>query len=360
MKESVAFLITLLLISEISLAQEDTCSSISERKTSIGILPSIYYTPETSLSLGAFINFNFFADTNCRKSNTRLFFDYTLNRQFIVDLPWQVYAPGEQYIFFGKLELKRNSEYFYGLSNYDPNPDKGFYWYNWFYLTSKNLKKIRKNLFAGVELRVQQLSDFEALVNPEIFDKPEISGTNGYFVHGTGPTIIFDNRDNILCSEKGSYLEISNVFFFKGISAYSFSNLVIDYRKYLCLNNNFNLAFQSLINATVGNAPFRELPALGGPYLMRGYYLGRFRDRNLYNFQAEIRYSITERLKFVLFGGAGNVASSLVKISQITPQFSGGPGLRFKIKKSEKSNVRLDVGFNREGHGIYLYFSEAF
>ena len=41
-------------------------------------------------------------------------------------------------------------------------------------------------------------------------------------------------------------------------------------------------------------------------------------------------------------------------------KYAGGFGLRYKINKKENINLRLDMGYTKEGHGLYIVLAEAF
>ncbi len=106
--------------------------------------------------------------------------------------------------------------------------------------------------------------------------------------------------------------------------------------------------------------PLIELAALGGPELMRGYYDGRYLDRNLVAGQVEYRRPLTGRLGMVVFAGAGQVAPKPtgLRLDRFKPSF--GAGIRFKIVKEENLNVRFDYGVGRGTSNYYFNIAEAF
>ena len=110
-----------------------------------------------------------------------------------------------------------------------------------------------------------------------------------------------------------------------------------------------------------GAVPFRELANLGGDKLLRGYYDGRYRDRQLVVAQVELRRQLFWRFNGVLFGGVGQVGNTLADFDEGGLKYTGGAGLRFRFNRRDRLNVRFDYGVGRDGStGFYFNFGEAF
>jgi outer membrane protein assembly factor BamA len=110
-----------------------------------------------------------------------------------------------------------------------------------------------------------------------------------------------------------------------------------------------------------GEVPFRELANLGGANLLRGYYEGRYRDRQLLAAQAEVRRVLFGRFNGVLFGGVGQVGNTLGDFNQGSVKVAGGAGLRFRFNRRDRLNVRLDYGVGSgKSSGVYFGIGEAF
>jgi hypothetical protein len=61
-----------------------------------------------------------------------------------------------------------------------------------------------------------------------------------------------------------------------------------------------------------------------------------------------------------VFGGVGEVAPSLGEFQSDHLLPAGGGGLRFKISKKYKLNVRLDFAQGKDGHTFSMGIGEAF
>jgi hypothetical protein len=54
------------------------------------------------------------------------------------------------------------------------------------------------------------------------------------------------------------------------------------------------------------------------------------------------------------------VADSLGRINPAEFKLAWGWGLRFKISSGEGINLRMDIGYGKQGSGIYFTANEAF
>jgi hemolysin activation/secretion protein len=121
------------------------------------------------------------------------------------------------------------------------------------------------------------------------------------------------------------------------------------------------LAMELFANFVRGDAPIKELAELGGPRIMRGYYRGRFRDNYVTAFQAEYRMPVYKRIGIVAFAGLGKVYNpSELNLDGL--HYSYGGGLRYKINKREKLNLRIDYARGDPHYLGYFYlgFAESF
>ncbi len=122
---------------------------------------------------------------------------------------------------------------------------------------------------------------------------------------------------------------------------------------------------QVLGQFTMGSVPFNQLPQLGGPNLMRGYYQGRFRDNNHLASQIEYRFlplplGFSKRIGAAVFASTGTVFSSAENLRWRDFRGAAGAGLRFLLFPKKDIFVLADYALTREGGGFYLYIGEAF
>ena len=102
---------------------------------------------------------------------------------------------------------------------------------------------------------------------------------------------------------------------------------------------------------------------MGGESLMRGYYLGRYRDNHLLAAQLEYRilpFKFSKRWGASVFMATGQVFSQNNKFQFKNLLPTGGAGLRFLVFPEKDIYTRVDVAFTQEGRGIYFFIGEAF
>ena len=114
--------------------------------------------------------------------------------------------------------------------------------------------------------------------------------------------------------------------------------------------------FHSLFN--YGNPPWGLMAILGSSYAMRGYYEGRYRDKNIMEIQVELRQHIWRRNGVVVWVGAGNIFHQFdeLQFKHTLPNY--GFGYRWEFKRGV--NVRLDLGFGKNQTGFIFNINEAF
>ena len=100
------------------------------------------------------------------------------------------------------------------------------------------------------------------------------------------------------------------------------------------------------------------LAMVGQDGRMRGYYEGRYRDRDIVEAQVELRQHVYRRLGCVVWGGVANVFHDVdsFSASQTLPNY--GVGVRWEFK--HRVNVRFDFGFTRDKPGMEFKLNEAF
>lgn len=110
----------------------------------------------------------------------------------------------------------------------------------------------------------------------------------------------------------------------------------------LAIGRYFQLPFFLFLFPVFGMPFLRCIELL--PDIMRGFYAGRFRDKDLLAMQAEYRKHLVGNRGLVLFAGAGKVSNSIDGINLKDLQHSLGFGFRRTISKQHHLNLRMDVG----------------
>lgn len=334
------------------------------------VIPIVVYTPETQLGVGGLgVILSHPERTKndfTRTSNAELAVLYTTKNQTIILPKYTVFTKGEKYYFEGLGELLLNfPEFYYGIGNKTPFKNQEQVSYQLLGWEGKWLRKIfpHKKIFFGLETRY--FKRYDVKVKPGgLLDTERPTGYNGSTSVGIGPALTWDERDNVINPSKGFFIDVRNTFQDKYLGGtVRYTRTLIDARKYFNVvpAHRQILALQFFGNFVQGDVPWKELPELGGPRIMRGYFRGRYRDKHLLSFQAEYRLPIYKWFGMVAFMGMGQVTDSN-KYDWETLKTCYGTGIRVMINKKENLNLRLDYGRgDRNKNGFfYLGFSESF
>lgn len=179
------------------------------------------------------------------------------------------------------------------------------------------------------------------------------------FSYALGANIYYDTRDNLTAPGRGVYINLTQRFYPRFLkNTYRFNSTEFTACGYIPAWRRATIALCYHTNITYGNTPWGMLPTFGGKEYMRGYYLGRYRDKGEMDVTVEVRQRVWWRFGVVAWAGAGNSFPSLRKLdwSHTLPNY--GAGLRWEIKKNV--NVRFDAGWGKRTHGFVFSINEAF
>jgi hypothetical protein len=332
----------------------------------IFITPLFSYAPETRVAYGASMITYFRTDKNDsvgRPSVLHPFIGHTQNHQSFNENQFLLFFKKEKYYSYGDLSFFNFPYRFYGVGNNNLRTYHENYQARFFRVRINLLRRIFKKLYGGIKINFDKYK-ITNIVHGGQLDRNSpsgIKGCEGGINSGIGPMLLFDSRDNIFSTTKGSFIELASVFNSKFTgSNYKYQYFSLDARKFKSFRGNHILAFQGYVNFIHGNAPFYQLALMGGSRRMRGYYEGRYRDKNLALMQIEYRSPFLWRIGFATFGGLGIVYHSKVEINSNNIKPSYGGGLRFRLDKKEKLNLRFDIAFGYKSVGYYFMLNEAF
>ena len=171
----------------------------------------------------------------------------------------------------------------------------------------------------------------------------------------------WDSRDNTFATRSGSFYQLTALFYRSAFgSDYSYDDVQIDTRNFFGIFSDHVVAVQATGEFIDGSAPFQSYAKFGGQNLLRGYFDGRYRDKNAVSLQAEYRIPVWWRFGLVGFAGVAQVANHVSGLAMNRFWFAGGIGLRFSWNLEERINLRLDYGAGRNSSGVYITITEAF
>jgi hypothetical protein len=333
------------------------------------VYPTVAYAPETSWEFGFSSLLVYYAkqDTANRISEINGFTFFTLENQYGLWFDHAIYSDQDKWFFLGRLRFQSFPLFYHGIGNNSPEAYIARVDANQIFIKERVLRNIKNNLFLGLEMDFQRLSSVgfvPAEGNNNLQELP--LGSQGSTNLGFGLGLIHDNRHNVLNVRKGFFSELALLHYNQAWgSTYDFTSVVSATRIYRPIGENNVFAAQILGQFNSGDVPFNQLALLGGESIMRGYYYGRYRDRNQLAAQVEYRFlpipfGFTDRIGAAVFAGAGKVFPEISSFDLSNIAVSGGAGVRFLLFPKKDIYTRFDVAFTQEGPGYYLFIGEAF
>lgn len=320
-------------------------------------VPLLFFTPDTRWGIGAAGILTF--PTRPKRSNLTFNFSYTQNKQILIFFPYQWLSHNNRWRFYGEVGWYRYLYRYFGLGNKHPNDFVETYTakYPRFRLTAA--RRVWGKHLLGLRAYVDNYQIVSVSPGGEL-ENGAIRGARGGLSSSMGPAWIFDSRDNTFYPKRGwlTELTLTGESRLTG-SDFKFVKCVIDLARYFPIGKTV-LAANGIAMFTAGEVPFFQLPFIGGERRLRGYPLGKYRDRHLLIAQAEWRFPILWRFKGVLFGGGGTVFGTPGEGPRLRP--NGGAGLRIEFDRRQKMHLRIDYGFGegKGNSGIYVTLGEAF
>jgi len=341
---------------------KDTSRNFIE-KSSLIVLPLAFYTPETRFGggVGSLFAFRFGSEPeDSRPSQVEIGLAYTQNKQLLIYLPYFIYSDNEKWYWSGELGYYRYVYQFFGVGNETPQEGE-VYQANYPRVRFNLQRLVAPSLYFGVrywfdDYRISEKEDLGLLATTEV------PGSDGGVVSGMGLVADWDNRDEVFFPTEGRWVKFAAFFNRKFLgSDFNYSRYSIDGSEYIPIGEKNVLAVNAYVDFLSGDVPFQQLALIGGPRKMRGFFEGRFRDKNLWMLQAEYRWPIHGIFGMTFFGGAASVSPEFGGLWSEKVHLTYGIGLRIRLSKEDKVNLRIDLGGNEEGQ-LFPYFTvgEAF
>jgi len=335
-------------------------------------LPAIGFAPETGLEFGVVSLYSFYTDKQdieTRNSSITGIATFTTKKQSNFKLLTDIWSPQNKFQYLSEIRYKDFPFNFYGVGNKTLQANEDKVTQKLFKLSGEVEKLFSGRFYAGISTSFENYSysDKESggifsSIDPFIFDR------DGGKVLYIGINQVLDNRNTNTYTTKGSYLKLNYSYAPDLFGGENFTGGLFkaDFRNFRSFDAKTVLAIQIIYQSLKGSkTPFYLLPQLGNDQMMRGYYTGRYRDKNLLAAQAELRYRFIPKLGAVAFLGAGNVYNNRgFNLLDFKP--SRGAGLRYFFDVDRGLSIRLDYGIGekraneKRQKGFYVSLAEAF
>lgn len=350
-----------------------------------GVLPGPHFSSVVGLGLGIVATGTYrtdLTDPQLRRSNVSLYGDMTTKGFFMLGIRGNNIFPHDRYRLNYKLDVSTFSTSFWGVGYDQADIDDNEHEYRRDRVESqvRFLWRIAKNLYIGprvdysfvraadvkpsvAELRAafsaegETASDVPSEIPTDAFTAPMLP--RHVREYKVGLSLTYDSRDFLLNAYRGWFLQLDQCFsprFLWNDHPYSSTELTCSTYRQVWKGGVLCGEWHSLF--TYGRPSWTQLPEIGTNSRMRGYYSGRYRDKNLMELQVELRQRIHKRIGGVVWLGAGEVfpAAEALRWNRVLP--NGGVGFRWEFK--HRVNLRIEYGFTRNGGGLIFSINEAF
>jgi hypothetical protein len=347
-------------------------NGIRSGKLRVSVGPIIEYTLSTGFTTGIAASGAFLTSDNGQTNVSSVLgaVKVTQKSQFLLPVQSSIWTPSDKYNFVGDWRYLNYPQDTYGFGGYTTLADDYIVTYRYIRFYETVLKKIKKNIYAGIGYQLDYHWGITQINPPpgELTDFDKYGYSPASRSSGITLDFLYDSRKNSINPDGGSFY--CNVNFLQNSthlgSNSNWNSVLIDIRKYLRLPNHNVLGFWSYNVFTLsGNPPYLDLPGTGTDTYNntgRGYIYDRFIGKKMVDLETEFRYGITKNglIGGVLFANAESLSElNTNKFQVISPAV--GFGLRLKFNKFSNTNVCIDYAFGTNGsHGFYGNLGEVF
>ena len=336
------------------------------------------YTPEASFGVGGAVLASFRMnkqDTISQRSFLPAVLNLSINGTIVVAGAGTFFFNENRFRIYMNYGYRNEPSHYYGkgfekAENLERGDSTTRFHRSYFQLYPRFVWEVRPHFYLGglFDLNYTKVSD----VNPVMEEDPYFQQfKRKYFNVGIGGLIQYDTRDDVATPTRGMLLGANFKLFGKYWGgAYNYEIIELEYRQFKnVFRPRSTLAWIAKSQIGLGDIPFTELPTFGSPFDLRGYYMGKYRDKSMAYGIVEYRHMFGSPAKyksgnfwakcgFVAWVGTGTIGETPFDWNKWKLNF--GAGLRFQMQPGK--NFRLDVGKEpgQPGMQVYMNMTEAF
>ena len=331
------------------------------------------YTPEASFGVGGAVLASFRMnkqDTISQRSFLPVGLNLSINGTIVVAGAGTFFFNENRFRIYMNYGYRNEPSHYYGkgfekAENLERGDSTTRFHRSYFQLYPRFVWEVRPHFYLGglFDLNYTKVSD----VNPVMEEDPYFQQfKRKYFNVGIGGLIQYDTRDDVATPTRGMLLGANFKLFGKYWGgAYNYEIIELEYRQF----KNVFRPRSTLAWIAKSQIGFTELPTFGSPFDLRGYYMGKYRDKSMAYGIVEYRHMFGSPAKyksgnfwakcgFVAWVGTGTIGETPFDWNKWKLNF--GAGLRFQMQPGK--NFRLDVGKEpgQPGMQVYMNMTEAF
>ena len=336
------------------------------------------YTPEASFGVGGAVLASFRMnkqDTISQRSFLPAGLNLSINGTIVVAGAGTFFFNENRFRIYMNYGYRNEPSHYYGkgfekAETIERGDSTTRFHRSYFQLYPRFVWEVRPHFYLGglFDLNYTKVSD----VNPVMEKDPYFQQfKRKYFNVGIGGLIQYDTRDDVATPTRGMLLGANFKLFGKYLGgAYNYEIFELEYRQFKNIfRPRSTLAWIAKSQIGLGDVPFTELPTFGSPFDLRGYYMGKYRDKSMAYGIVEYRHMFGSPAKyksgnfwakcgFVAWVGTGTIGETPFDWNKWKLNF--GAGLRFQMQPGK--NFRLDIGKEpgQSGMQVYMNMTEAF
>lgn len=336
------------------------------------------YTPEASFGVGGAVLASFRMnkqDTISQRSFLPAGLNLSINGTIVVAGAGTFFFNENRFRIYMNYGYRNEPSHYYGkgfekAETIERGDSTTRFHRSYFQLYPRFVWEVRPHFYLGglFDLNYTKVSD----VNPVMEKDPYFQQfKRKYFNVGIGGLIQYDTRDDVATPTRGMLLGANFKLFGKYLGgAYNYEIIELEYRQFKNIfRPRSTLAWIAKSQIGLGDVPFTELPTFGSPFDLRGYYMGKYRDKSMAYGIVEYRHMFGSPAKyksgnfwakcgFVAWVGTGTIGETPFDWNKWKLNF--GAGLRFQMQPGK--NFRLDIGKEpgQSGMQVYMNMTEAF
>ena len=265
------------------------------------------YTPEASFGVGGAVLASFRMnkqDTISQRSFLPAGLNLSINGTIVVAGAGTFFFNENRFRIYMNYGYRNEPSHYYGkgfekAETIERGDSTTRFHRSYFQLYPRFVWEIRPHFYLGglFDLNYTKVSD----VNPVMEKDPYFQQfKRKYFNVGIGGLIQYDTRDDVATPTRGMLLGANFKLFGKYLGgAYNYEIIELEYRQFKNIfRPRSTLAWIAKSQIGLGDVPFTELPTFGSPFDLRGYYMGKYRDKSMAYGIVEYRHMFGSPAKY--------------------------------------------------------------
>ncbi len=324
-------------------------------------IPIIYNTPETGWAGGGGASYTFKTcpDSGTRNSQLVGGIAYTQEQQLLFFLYPKIFLPNNRGYLDGEIGYYKYSYYFYGLGF--EQIDRELYHVDFPRIRLNYFHRVHGNTYLGAGIFYENYMIREPDTSM-VLHSMKVPGHNGSKLYRGSLLFLHDSRDHALYPTRGQYIMGSMQWGLPWNESMmpNYFSYELDVRNYVPVAPDQTIACQLNLRGIHGNAPFQQMPFIGGDQYLKGFYLGRYRGSQVLSGQLEWRSILYKNWGLAAYLGASVMGYKKHYLDINRVMRAAGLGIRYRLLDDERLNIRADYAVGVDGGYLYLGVAETF